>query len=897
MGTRKTLYLVDGSTYIFRAYFAMPALTNSEGMATGAIYGFTNMLLKLIRDEKPDYLAVVFDKSGKSFRNDLYPAYKANRPPAPEDLVPQFPVVREVTRAFNIPALELENFEADDIIATLATRALDQGVETVVVTSDKDLMQLVVAERCSVLDTMKDARYDPEGVREKMGVYPHQIVDFLALLGDSVDNIPGVPGIGKKTAATLLGDYESLQGIYDHIDELKGKRRENLEANREQAFLARELATVARDVPLEIELQAMARQEPNRKRLTQLFAQHGFKSLHRQFHDAEAIDQTPSLGRESFAIVRTPDELSALVATLSAVDAFALRVLTTEPGTRRGSILGYAIAVDAERAWYVPVGHSGLDAHPQLSPPAVATALGPLVEAPAPATLTHDAKTDLHVLTTQGIDAMAGLTADTMLASYLVDAGKYTHTLANIALDRLNHKLVDLETIAGKGRSRRPLDQLPPEALRDWACEQAQVVSILSADLASAMRDAGLDGLMNDLELPLLRILAAMEREGIKLDTHQLRVLSQELGTRAAEIEREAHGLAGEPFTLGSPKQLSRILFEVLGLTPIKKTKTGYSTNVTVLETLAKEHPLPALILEWRTATKLKSTYADVLPSLADERTGRVHTTFNQAVAATGRLSSTDPNLQNIPVRTPVGQRIRGAFVPEPGHLLLSADYSQIELRVLAHLTGDDAMITAFRDGADIHLRTAQELFGITESEVTRGQRAMAKTVNFGILYGMSAFRLANEQGISRPEAQGIISRYYARYPRIAEWKEATLEAARRDGHVSTLLGRIRRIPDINSRNHMARQGAERMAINTPVQGSAADIIKRAMIAVAPRLASEMPTARLLLQVHDELVFEVPEHQAEALAAQVIEEMEGVLALSVPLVANAGWGPTWLEAH
>jgi len=895
--TQKTLYLVDGSTYIFRAYFAMPSLTNSEGMATGAIYGFTNMILKLMRDENPDYLAVVFDKSGKSFRNDLYSDYKANRPPAPADLVPQFPVVREVTRALNIPALELENYEADDIIATLATRALDQDVRTVVVTSDKDLMQLVVADRCSLLDTMKDAHYDPDGVKEKMGVFPHQIVDYLALLGDSVDNIPGVPGIGKKTAATLLGDYESLQGIYDHIDELRGKRRENLENNKEQAFLAQKLATVDREVPLHIELGEMARKEPDRRALTQLFAKHGFKNLHRQFHDADAVEESARIERDGYASVRTPDELEALVASLKAADTFALCALTTEPGSHRGELLGYAAAVSAEQAWYVPVGHTGLDAYPQLSPPAVADALKALLAEGNASLQTHDAKSMLHVLSTQGIDATDSVSFDTMLASYLVDAGKYAHNLSNIALDRLNHKMVELEPITGKGRSRRPLGELPPDVLRDWACEQAQLVAMLTADLTKDLDSSELTTLMTDLELPLLRVLTRMESEGIKLNSEALKTLSTELGTRATEIEAEAHALAGEPFSLGSPKQLARILFEVLGLTPIKKTKTGFSTNVTVLEALAKEHPLPALILEWRTASKLKSTYTDVLPTLVRPSTGRVHSTFNQAVAATGRLSSTDPNLQNIPVRTPVGQRIRGAFVPEPGHLLLAADYSQIELRVLAHLTDDAAMIAAFKEGADIHLRTAKELFGVAEDEVTRGQRSMAKTVNFGILYGMSAFRLANEQGISRAEAKGIIERYYSRYPRIAEWKAETLDAARSDGYVSTLLGRIRRISDINSSNHMARQGAERMAINTPVQGSAADIIKRAMIVVAPLIETDMPNTRLLLQVHDELVFEVPEDEVEALAALVTRTMEDVVELSVPLVANAGWGPTWLEAH
>ncbi|MGM0574679.1 MAG: DNA polymerase I [Myxococcota bacterium] len=892
---RKRLYLVDGSSYIFRAFFAIRGLTSPDGLPTNAVYGYTAMLLKLVREERPDYLAVVFDAGARSFRNDLYPEYKAHRPEPPEDLVPQFPLVREVTEAFHIPSLEQDNWEADDLIAALAEEAREEDVDTVIVSSDKDLMQLVDDE-CVMYDTMRDVRYDPDGVMEKMGVRPDQIVDYLALVGDSSDNIPGVPGIGKKTAARLLAQYDSLDGIYEHIGEMKGKRRENLETYKNQAYLSQTLATVDRHAPVPRDLEVLARQEPDKEALTELFARLGFKTWHREFHSDDALEGAPKLTRDGFHLVRTAEQLSELADALRGVDVFAFDTETTSLNPQQADLVGLSFAVDRERAWYVPVGHTTPDAAPQLTPEQARSVLGPILEDPEKTKAAHNVKYDLQVLRRAGFP-LEGPLYDTMLASYVLDPGRYQHNLDNIALDRLNHKTIKFSDVAGSGKSQVTFDRVPLATARDYACEDVQIVMALKEQFDPELDETGLRGLLEDLEIPLARVLADMEDLGVKVDVRALHALSDELGRRASEIERRAHELAGEAFSMGSPKQIAHVLFDRLGLDPVKRTKTGFSTDSSVLDQLSGEHELPQLILDWRSLTKLKSTYTDVLPTLVDPGTGRIHTSFNQAVAATGRLSSTEPNLQNIPVRTEDGRRIREAFVAEEGCVLLAADYSQIELRVLAHLAGDEAMQRAFRDGADIHTRTASEIFGVLEGLVTREQRAVAKTVNFGILYGMSAFRLAREQDLTRTEAKKIIDRYFERYPRIEAWKEETLERARETGQTSTLMGRIRRIPDIRSKSHMARRGAERIAINAPVQGTAADIIKEAMVELHPLLGAELPAAKMVLQVHDELVFEVREEDAEALAAGATERMEGVVDLDVPLEVNAAWGRNWLEAH
>jgi len=896
---RETLYLVDGSGYIFRAFYAIRGLSTSDGFPTNALYGFTQMLVKLVDDEAPQHLAVVFDHEGETFRHAIYPDYKGNRPKKPEDLIPQLPLVRDIVRAFRIPALEVEGYEADDVIATLVARARAEGLKTVIVSSDKDLMQLV-DEDCVLYDTMKGIRYDAAGVEDKLGVPPGRVVDLLALMGDSSDNIPGVPGIGPKTAATLLAEHGSLEGVYDNLGSIRGKRRENLERHRDDAVLSRRLATLADDVELDLDFADLARSEPDREALSELFRRLEFTALYRDYHapgaaPAGAVD-VPTLSRDAFRVAWDADELAALVRAAEGAERIALTALTSEPHPIAGELVGLSVAVDEARAWYLPLRHRTLEAGTQLDPTAALDALRPLLEDAERPKAAHDTKRLVEVLAREGI-TVRGVDFDPMLASYLLDAGRYAHTLPNIALTWLDHKALAYADVAGSGARQKRPDQVPIETLAPHACEEAQLTLCLAPILGPRLTDAGLDGLLRDMELPLAAVLADMELAGIRVDVDVMAGLSAELGARADALEARAHEAAGRTFSLGSPKQLAEVLFGDLGLTPIKKTRTGYSTDSSVLEELASEHPLPELALEWRHITKLKSTYTDVLPTLVDPRTGRIHTLFNQAVAATGRLSSEAPNLQNIPIRTEDGRRIRAAFVPAEGARLFCADYSQIELRILAHLSGDERMQRGFAEGADIHRRTAAEMLEVPEDAITSEQRGMAKAINFGILYGMSAFRLSREQGLSRQEAKAYIDAYYARYPRIRAWKQEILEAGRRDGYVSTLFGRIRNVADLGARNGIARAAAERIAVNTPVQGSAADIIKAAMIAIHRRLSRELPSARLLLQVHDELVFEVPESDVDALRDLAVTEMTGVVTLDVPLVVNAAAGATWLEAH
>ena len=902
----KRLYLVDGNSCIYRAFYAIRGLTNDDGLPTNAVYGFTGQLLRLLREERPDLMAVVFDKSERSFRNDLYAPYKAHRPPMPEDLVEQLPYTRQVARALGLEVLEVGGYEADDVIGTLATlAAATPDVETVIVSSDKDLMQLVDA-RCTLLDTMRDVRYGPAEVAEKTGVRPDQIVDWLALMGDSSDNIPGVKGIGKKGAAALLEQYGDLDGLYARLEEQRGKRREHLERDRDQAYLSRTLATLACDVPLDVTLEGLRPGQPDRRRLTALFAELGFRGWHREFYEAEGEpgagaepeQEQPRVGGGELHLVRDEAGLRGLVAAVAAAAEVGVTALTGDAADRRrGALVGIALATSAEEAWYLPLGHDGVTAGPQVTASVALDALRPLLADPARAKVVHDAKLERQVFAHHGVP-LRGVVFDTMLASYLADAGKPQHTLHQIALDRLGIDTTEREDLVGRGRGRLRFAALPPEAVRDHACDAARLPLAARDALAAELRSRGLDSLLRDLELPLAGVLADMERVGVCVDVPRLEALSTELGQRAGLLEGRALLLAGEDFNLGSPKQLGTILFDKLGLKGSKKTKSGWSTDASVLEELARAHDLPAVVLEWRRLTKLRGTYADALPALVRPESGRIHTSFHQAVAATGRLSSSDPNLQNIPIRTADGRRIREAFVAgAAGHVLLSADYSQIELRLVAHLSGDPAFLQAFREGADIHRRTAAELFEVAEEAVTREQRGMAKTINFGIMYGMSAFRLAREQSVSRSEAKAIIDAYFARYPRVLRWKKETLAEARQSGQVATLLGRVRAVPGVRARNGAARAAAERVAVNTPVQGSAADIIKLAMVRIAPRLQRELPDARMVLQVHDELVFEVPEAEAEALARLVAVEMESVVDLDVPLVVNTAWGSTWLEAH
>jgi DNA polymerase-1 len=898
--TAGRLFLVDASGYVFRAFHALPPLSTSKGEPIGAVYGYTSMLLKLLREEAPDRIAVVFDHARRTFRQAIYPEYKAHRPPPPPELVPQFALVREVTRVLALPMFEVDGFEADDVIGTLATAARARGYQTTIVSSDKDLMQLVGPD-CVLYDTMRDARYDPAGVQDKLGVRPDQVVDWLALMGDASDNIPGVPGIGKKTAADLLQAHQTLEGVYRDIDRLTGKRRESLLEHRGAAFLSQKLATIRTDVELELDLDALVVGNPDPAEVGALLARLEFKNLKLPLpglappsREAEPAEGPPEL---AFEVARDATALAAHARRLHAGSPpapLALIVLRGEGHPVSATLLGVALAAPDLAPVYIPAGHRTLDSvgAPRLAE--IREAIGPLLTDPARQKLAHALKDDLQVLGREGLP-LEGPFFDVQLASYLLDADRHRHGVEELGPERLGRAVPTLSSRLGSGKKRVAADDLTVDAAASVACAQASAVLSLAAGLVSdlAARDLGL--LHDQIEIPLSRVLARVESHGVLLDTRRLAQVSTELGGRAAGLEAECHALAGETFTLGSPKQLAAILFDKLGLETGKKTKTGYSTDSSVLELL--DHPLPAKILEWRTVTKLKSTYTDALPGLVDRRTGRLHTRYQQAVAATGRLSSIDPNLQNIPVRSAEGRRIREAFVAPPGALLLSADYSQIELRVLAHLCESPEMVRAFQEGADIHARTAAELLGVPEAEVTRAQRGMAKTINFGVLYGMSAFRLAREQGISRHQAQGFIDAYFARFPQILAWKQATLAEARRTGIVRTICGRIRHVRDLTSKNWNARAAAERIAINTPVQGSAADIIKLAMIRIQDRLDRELPEAKMLLTVHDELVFEVPEAKVEVLARLVTQGMREVISLRAPIEVQAGWGRTWLEAH
>jgi len=919
MSKRKTLYLVDGNNNIYRAHHSLRNFSNSDGMATGATYGFTLMLRKLLREEKPDFLAVCFDKTEMSFRHQLFPDYKAGREPVPENLVPQLPLIRQVTSGLGVKIVEIDDVEADDIIGTLATQARqrDEALDVVIVSTDKDLMQLV-DEGCTLFDTMKDVRYGPDEVETKLGVRPEQVPDWLALMGDKVDNIPGVPGIGKKTAATLLATYDSLDGLYEAVDggdkAIKGKRRENLENFKDEAYLSQKLTRLKLDVDLPLAVEELTLGQEDRPALAQLFGDLEFRNFHREFSEgvsaaieapeaAAAEIEVPDLGLspDGFVLVRSRDQLQEWVDRIAAADTFAFCTANTDQHAVSARLVGFAFATVLDEACYIPIGHTTLEAVDQLPESEVIDAVRPLLENPDSAKLVTSYKHELQILRRAGI-TLTNVTFDPKLASYLVDPDKFhDHTLHRIVADRLGHKMLPWKDIAGSGKKAMSADQLGLENARDFFCERAQTTLAVQGVLQQLLdQEEELAPLLNELELPLSEVLADMELAGISIDAPLLETISKEFGETAKVLEQEAHELAGTEFAVGSPKQLSEILFKKLGLPAKKKTKTGYSTDNSVLDELSELHELPKKIIAWRSVTKLKSTYTDALPTMVNPETQRIHTLFNQAVAATGRLSSAEPNLQNIPVRTPEGRRIGDAFVAADDHVLLAADYSQIELRILAHLCGSELMKQTFRDGADIHARTAAEMFEVPPDEVTRGQRAMAKTINFGVLYGMGVWRLAREQGISRKEAKDFIERYFARYPKIREWKNATLENARQEGFVKTLQGRVRRVPDLHSRNRMQRSFAERVAVNTPVQGSAADIIKTAMVRISRRLAQGDPDlwgVKLLLQVHDELVFEVPADAVDVTTKLVVEEMEGVVQLDVPLSVNAATGHTWLQAH
>ena len=890
VSNKPTLYLLDASSYIHRAFHAIKNLSTSDGVPTGAVYGFVQMVLKVLNDAKPEYLGVIYDAKGPTFRHEMYQPYKANRPPLDPALKAQFPLVRQVVTAFGLPAVEMEGYEADDLMATLARQAEAQGFSVVLVTGDKDLSQLVDGN-VIMWDTMKEVRLGPDEVRDKMGVEPAKVVDLQALTGDSTDNIPGVPGVGPKKAKALLDQYGDLQAILAAAPDMKkSKMRENLINHADDARMSQKLARLATDAPVTFDPETFAIEEPDPEVLTPVLAQLEFSSLAKQFAP-EA-----KKGEGDYRLVTEAGELKEIIARARKKGRVSIDTETTSIDAMVAELVGFSLCCKSGEAVYVPVGHQLPEGEKQMAREEALNLLRPLCADPAIAKVGQNLKYD-HIVLTRAGAPLKGIAFDTMVASYLLNPGKNSHGLAAIAAEFLGRSVISYEeATGGKNQSFAfaTLDKATP-----YAAEDADVAWQAARELAPRLEEASLEPLFTDLEMPLVPLLARLEMNGVKLNVAALNDLSKELEGQLQEIEATCYQLAGHEFNLNSPQQLATVLFEELGLKQVKKTKkkTGYSTDVTVLTILAAEHPLPAEVLNYRTLSKIKGTYVDTLPVLVNPDTGRVHTSFNQAVTATGRLSSSDPNLQNIPVRSELGLRIRECFVPEAGKLMLSADYSQIELRVLAHLSQDPLLLQDMAEGLDVHTQTAARLFDVMPGLVTKEMRARAKTVNFGVLYGMSAFRLAREQGISNSEAQEIISKYLGRYAGIAAFQQANLAGARDRGYVTTLLGRRRFLPAINSSDRIAREAAERIALNTPIQGTAADLIKLAMLKVQAMLDAEYPDALMILQVHDELVFEVPEKKVKKFAERVRQEMEGVYNLAVELKVDIGWGANWAEAH
>jgi DNA polymerase I len=896
-----TLTLIDGSGFVFRAYHALPHLSTTKGVPTNAVYGFTTMLLKALREHAPTHVALVLDAAGRhSFRHDLDGTYKANRPAAPDDLQQQFPLVREVAKALNVPVLEEPGFEADDVIGTLACRAREEGWEVVIVTGDKDFAQLV-GDRVSLYDPMAEAsgRGGWSGraeVEKKMGVAPEQMVDYQAILGDKIDNVPGIPGIGEVTAAALIKKFGSLEEMLRRPDEIAtavarggAKLREKIVANAERLRLNRKLVELRCDMLLPYEPRDFARRAVDTERTRALFSELEFSRL---LKDLPA--PPPTSRAETTEILLTREALDAAVAVARTAGEVGLHAAVAGDAPRRDPVYAVAFAA-AGRAFYLPLGHRYLGVPPQLPAADAAEALRPLVEDPQVAKHGHDLKAETHALASLGL-RLVGPGLDTELASRLLLPTRREHALADVARERLSCELPALEGEAAKKSQRTPPWELTVESAASWAGPCAAVLADLAATLRRGLADENLTSLYDAVERPLVPVLVGMERVGVRVDTSQMESMSLEFAAAMKDLEGRIHAAAGRSFNIASTRELAQVLFEELKLPVVKRLKTGPSTDQDVLERLAENHPLPALVLEHRSLAKLKGTYVDALPLLV-EADGRIHTTFHQGGAATGRLSSSDPNLQNIPIRTELSKRIRAAFVAPPGQLIVSADYSQIELRILAHFAKDPALLEAFQRGEDVHAATAAETFGVAREAVTGDMRRVAKVLNFGIAYGLSAFGMSQRLDMPPQEAQGIIDRYFARYAAVKRWLDETIARARQEGEVRTLLGRKRALPELMSRNPALRQGAERMAVNTPIQGTAADVIKLAMVRVDRALQASRLDARLLLQVHDELVLEVAEADAAAATELLRAEMGAAAQLAVPLEVDVGQGRSWADAH
>ena len=905
----KKLILIDGSSYLYRAFHAMPDLRNKDGEPTGAIYGVINMLRRIRKEIAADYIACVFDAKGKTFRDDIYPEYKANRPSMPEELADQIEPLHECIRAMGIPLINQPGVEADDVIATLTAQAGNRSIETIISTGDKDIAQLV-RPGVTLINTMSNETLNEAGVQAKFGVRPDQMVDYQALVGDSVDNVPGVEKVGPKTAVKWLTQYGSLDAIVSHADEIGGKVGENLRTALPWLPTARTLVTLDRGLDLPVGVEDLAPEPEEADHLVKLFGKLGFKSWLRELQQRDSTQETrdagapnadiaeiPAATLRNYELVLSEDALERWLADIEKAEFVSVDTETTGLDPMTAQLVGVCVSVDPGTAAYIPVAHDYAGAPAQLSRETVLAKLKPWLENASKKKLGQNMKYDMHIFANHGV-RVAGVAHDTMLQSYVLESHR-DHSMDSLAFRHLGIKPITYDEITGKGAARIPFTQVDLDLAKDYAAEDADITMQLHRNLYPAIeRDEKLINVYRAIEMPVMEILFAMERHGVLLDNDALNKQTQELTDRLIKLEEDVYKQASQSFNLSSPKQLQEILFVKQELPIIKKTPGGQpSTDEDVLQRLALDHPLPKLILEYRALSKLKSTYTDKLPKMINADTGRVHTNYAQAVANTGRLASNDPNLQNIPVRTAEGRRVREAFIAPEGCSIVSADYSQIELRIMAHLSQDESLLKAFREGVDVHSHTASEVFGVATDEVTNEQRRYAKVINFGLMYGMSAFGLASQLGVERSAAQQYIDRYFARYPGVAEYMQSTREMARERGYVETVFGRRLYLAEIRASNHQRRQAAERAAINAPMQGTAADLIKLSMIAVHNWIATQELGTRMIMQVHDELVLEVPDAELESVRTKIPELMSSVANLDVPLVADIGAGPNWEQAH
>ena len=891
----KKLVLVDGSSYLYRAYHAMPDLTTSSGETTGAIYGVINMLRRQLKEHPSDYLVVVFDAPGKTFRDDIYPDYKSNRPPMPDDLRAQIAPTHDVIQAMGIPLLSVAAVEADDVIGTLSTTASAMSIDTDIMSGDKDLAQLV-GKRVRLIDSMKGETYDTAGIKSRFGVAPEQIVDYLTLVGDAVDNVPGVPKVGPKTATRWLETYRTLDNLVAHAEDIKGKVGDNLRQFLEQLPVSRQLVTIKTDVELDVTPKDLIQSTPDEDRLRALFSRLEFKTWLSELGGTNTADtQSPEV---NYTIILDEKSLRQWIKRLSKAGVFSLDTETTSLDTLCAELVGISFTDHAGEGAYLPLAHDYVGAPLQVSLKDALTCLRPLLEDSKIGKIGQNLKYDRSVLQNYGID-LKGIRFDTMLESYVLNSTGSRHDMNTLALKYLGYQVVKYEEVAGSGKSQVSFSQVDVERAGHYAAEDADIAMRLHEKIYPQLQlEPALCSVLETIEIPLVSVLSRVERNGVRVDCDMLSNHSIELGERIAQIEKKAHAAAGVAFNIASPRQIQEVLFEKLDLPIISKTPKGQpSTAEHVLQELAEDHKLPRLILEYRSLSKLKSTYTDKLPELVSPLTGRVHTSYHQAAVATGRLSSSNPNLQNIPVRTEEGRRIRQAFIPDPGHVLVAADYSQIELRIMAHLSADEGLLSAFANDADIHRATAAEVFSIKPSKVTDDQRRSAKAINFGLIYGMSAFGLGKQLGIGRIEAQDYIDRYFSRYPGVQAFMENTRVQAREQRFVETVFGRRLYLNDMGSSNHARRQAAERAAINAPMQGTAADLIKLAMLAVDRSITEQNLQMRMIMQVHDELVLEVSEDDVDQTRAMLNSLMTSVAELAVPLKVEVSAGKNWAMAH